>query len=335
MSDNRPAVYWEGNQVIIRASSLGNCLGELTRHGAGITGEGTPEFMQRAYDHGTANEAEIMSRGRQKAGLVPLDGLRLAQYGSVGEDGQIEAELVGKGYRIRCHPDGVAECYKKELAETRWELKDRFVEEAKFLGPSLMSRYLNQGITAIPYYAWQLSVEMAVTKLPAVYYTAEKITDDEGEVSIGEVHVTWYFEPPYSAKEVHARAREIVGHVKDGKVAECDTRQFPCPFYQIEGTLCHGGGQSGDDEVDDGTRVRIQHLRKMAQEGSAQEAHARKQLVELFEKEGLTNVEGVHYVPASTSKGRVSYTKMKAAGIDVDKYRGPDQTKAAYVRIDK
>lgn len=335
MADNRPNVYWEGNVVVLRASSLGNCIGELTRHGAGITGEGTPEFLARAYAEGTDAEAEIMRRGRQKAGLVPLDGLRLAQYGSVGEDGQIEAELVGKGWKVRCHPDGIAECYTKPVEETRWGLKDRFVEEAKFLGPDYFNKYMTQGITAIPFYAWQLSVEMAVTGLPAVYYTALKDRKDDGTVEVGEVEVTWYMEPPFSKKVVMARAAEIAKMVKEGDIAECDVRQFPCPFYQIEGTKCHNDGTSDEDEVDDGTRVRIQHLRKQALEGDAQSLHARAELVKLFEEKGLKKVAGVSYTPAGTNKGRVNYAEMKKAGIDVDKYRGPDGVRAAYVKVEK
>lgn len=243
--DKRPDVYFEGDHLIIRASSFGRCIGSLTRCGAGLTPEATPQSMLDRWAQGVVGEPQILAMVSRKGWklLGPAD--KDMQQWQWGEDNQPQLELrVGKVV-IRCHPDGIGQCYIGR-AETggAWtdhgdliyipefnKTGDRRVVEAKLLRPSMDHH------TFAPY-KWQMSIEMAASGLPGLWAIGQK--DDNGKLVEGPegVQLEAVDVPDYSLLDIKRRALLIYRAVREGEFLECDARDFPCGYWTDGDTAC-------------------------------------------------------------------------------------------------
>lgn len=103
MSDNRPAVYLEGDTVIYRASALGHCLRELWAARCGMERKPIPQVIQQGMDEGTNLEPVILNL------LYERHGFSFA-YDQQGQQFQVELNLGawnGKTLIVRGRVDEV------------------------------------------------------------------------------------------------------------------------------------------------------------------------------------------------------------------------------------
>lgn len=264
---DKPSVYREeldGEEVtIIRASAIGNCLSSLVRQGLGITAAPPPDFMLEKFEEGHLAEPELLqsvewiksAQVRQVRGvntddmlnLIPED--ELEEYGYSVRDGQVEVEIqVGSSTFIRCHPDGIASVLSvparfEDSAYPGVAKGSHMVVEAKAFGKDMYDKFRKSGIEAFDYYAWQLSIEMHGTGLPALYIFGQKEYTDDGEyvrVDPKSIRHLYFPKAPVSLAKIKARAAKIAKAVDKGEIPECDVRSFPCGYYRESDTLCGG-----------------------------------------------------------------------------------------------
>lgn len=360
MSDNRGSVYWDAdiNRWVYRASSLGNCIRALVMERCGITPEPPPKQILRAYEKGVKLEQPILFRLRDldggKCGWKMLDRSELhAPYNVVDESGQVVVEIpVGSKALVRCHPDGIGECFKARSRGSKskgseWDgpaLGERRVVEAK----SASEGFYQQISKEMPeLYKWQYSVEMVGTGLGGLYVIgvkkAEFDEDDDPDTWIHKVVVEYHDEPYYSKSEIIQRVLKVEKLAREyeegGGFPECSYKQWPCGMYRDGGCVAGkkgSGGESGGDvpklEWQDKDRERefklwIGTWRKYAQSvksGQEKVKEARENILRLVEGEvenledltpGLMVVENGVKVSRREGKMVVSEKKLKEKGV--------------------
>lgn len=225
LQDNRPSVYWEGNNLIIRASSIGHpCLFELIAIGQGEQTTGLSSNMYRAFGEGHAAEPLIIEELKEKHGV---------RFLSTQDEGEL---ILPNQTFIRYHPDGIV----------FWE-KLMWVAEIKNLSHDLWTKAVrnNNVGSVISEYPWQLSVMMHAERLPGVWIarnkgyppdrkTGEKpFCEEQGKLFIQKVEA-----PPISLDEIKEKAEKVREGVLGEDVLEsdrqCDTpNHFPCRFLYL------------------------------------------------------------------------------------------------------
>lgn len=227
MSDNRAACYFEGDVMVLRASSLGNCIGNLVRNGLGMSPQHAPSSLQERWAQGVKAEPLIVEEVERQGWVVSY----------AGEGEQLELELkVGPKIVIRCHPDGLA----------TWLDEDGFPQHTRVLECKALRPSFDRGF--LPY-KWQMSVEMAASGFKGLWAYGEK--DEKGELVIEsgppprvhtlrhpKVELVPQDTPHFFLADIKRRALKIYKAVINGDIPECEYRQFPCGFYQDDGTLC-------------------------------------------------------------------------------------------------
>lgn len=228
MSDSRANAYWEGSTLILRASSFGGCIGALVRSAQGLTASPPPAKMLERFEQGNTAEPIIVEELKRR-------GFILTNTHS-DDGGQLELgiDIAGKVV-IRCHPDGLI---NRTPDDAEWPLATE-VLEIKALRPSF-----DRGFRP---YEWQNSIEVAASGFGLCKVYGEKdehgelVRDSEGNV---ELDIVPQPHPTYSLVEIKRRALEIYRAALNGRVVDCDLRQYPCGFYREEGTLCHWSPES-------------------------------------------------------------------------------------------
>lgn len=246
MGDDRASAYWEdsrdGDRAILRASSLGStCEASLVRTLAGQP-RADRNPLQKKFDEGHAAESTILQIIHKRYGWKLLDEDHLSYWGDIGDDGQVEIDLPVGRHAVRVHPDGIAVRVDGDYPSTpAWaKLGELAVVEVKALAESTYQRWLSDGLDVVASYKTQVAVEMLATGLPCVYGVGVK--DDDGKVLADRVYVRYYTEPPVARREIMAKVLRIVAGARamdEGAPApECQAVQWPCPFYELAGTLC-------------------------------------------------------------------------------------------------
>lgn len=211
-----------------RASSLGSCDRALVMEALGQTPEPPPEHVQKGMDEGTASEHLILGHDKiDRAGLSVCEKIEtLEQFATdvhVGRDGgaQMYLELPVGPAIITCHPDAL-------FVGTRGDdIGQFYVGEAKFLRGG-WKKLLTEMWKQRPSYAWQLSVQMAGTGLPAVYMIGDKGPDGE----LVDVRVDRVTIPPYSKAQIAKRVLGLVKLIEAGTIPDCTYAQYPCGFWR-------------------------------------------------------------------------------------------------------
>ena len=217
MGDDRPSVYVQGAEVYYRASALGSCTRALAAARQELdrwTGD-APASIQKAYDAG--NDAEEWMVGA------------LRELGVNVKDQQREVVLaLTPKLRIIGHLDGIANLDDRDtLLEIKRQNDDEFKADS---------------ITASMWwykYRYQLSSYMIATGLPATVY---RVRDDRQYV--------WetFTAPPVSQQDLMARVMEVERMARgDLATAECDRKDFPCPYWKV---LHPGRGDDGVERYD-------------------------------------------------------------------------------------
>lgn len=300
MADHRPDVYWEGDRLIIRASSFGGCIGSLVRCGVGITPEAPPKDLVRRWAEGNRAEPLIVNELRARGARI---------QGAI--DDQQEYELhVGK-VTIRCHPDGIME-FTSEA--------DR-VLEIKALRPSFDRKF--------PPYLWQASIEMAATGLPLLWIYGPK--DEEGNVDLDHLELVPVDEPYYSLVEIKRRALQIYRAVVDMEIPACDKTQFPCGYWTDPDAACSRefkaeAKEREKAEVEDlGLPADVVERYRVAKDVKEQSEKDFKEIQEHIKgilKDRPGEKYQSHGLKAVKCKGskRLDKAKAQAAGVNLDQF---------------
>lgn len=317
MGDERPPVYRENGQWIVRASSFGACTTRLARHAAGMPGADVPQSIRDAWQFGTDAEPKIIKRLEAETDWETLKPGEMRKWGKVDRTGQLALELTVAGrVTVRCHPDGIVR--NRVTGEVRvLEVKTRAKGSSDPEGDA--------------FYSWQFSIEAAVTGLPVLLVVGWKVPGkdetgattqirvlEDGPLDVREIDVK------YRRAQIKARAillaRVCDQAESDGGWDEpCDGNDYPCPFY----VLC--GGEKGKDggdykPVDDGMKVLAAELAETYARAQADEKRAKAKKDEA--KAELLDLVG-------EGKWMADGWKVAVSVADV-----PEQTKTtrAYVR---
>lgn len=284
--DNRPNIYPEADRIILRASSIGGCTRSLIALMLGHDPAPPPEFMQKAYDEGNANEPVILNLLRTREldqedrhGVkATVEYRMLTEYevesqgfgavvggGEDGTGGQLEVEVYGitdadgKQWVVRGHTDGIAQAFKLKLGgeANGLNLRDRVVVEAKAFSEGTYRKWRDAaekgGLAAVweafPYYGWQASVYSCATGLPVLFVIGVK--DADGVVQDIVTYLVPLDEMPFGKGKIKARVAKIKRGVEEGRVdIACDQATYPCPVFYLH------------DEDHDGERSREVRLRQ-------------------------------------------------------------------------
>ncbi len=340
---DRASVYEEGDRVVFRASSLGNCIGALVRSRLGVTGSPPPEAMQARYDEGTAAEADVLARGLGVDWIEVKDPNHLSPFGKVveaeGGRAQVETEIAWGNKVVRCHPDAVV---------VQGSTLKQFVCEVKFLGPDMFAEVLadlEKFLANHPTYRWQFSIESLSTGLPLLLVVGCKdIIEVDGERvlrGVGEV-LTIEVDPAllYSLTDVKMRVAEVEGYVQRGDMPSCPLPlMYPCAYWADHPVA---DKPVITDEamvawIDVWKRSKDDLVKAEAAMDFVRGAIA-EQMVELGITGGVCEGVALAQVPAQT-QGNVSWKKaydalVKESGkrVDEEKFRG--EPKKGYVRIE-
>ena len=290
MADHRPDIYPDGDRLIFRASSLSMCDTRVVASALDMTAMPTPDFLQRAYDEGSAAEEAVVSRFAENDHLFgpgadqldrtkwemlnPLepssyrqsrDSEQLLPHVALDflDDEQFTCEVPVGGTRIvKGHLDGIGQCY--EAPPESGLLGSRVVVEAKFLGPDFFAKWLAQGWSAVPYYAMQVSIYGYATGLPVVFIVGEKLRHEGSDPTIERVHVTCV-DPdsmPVHIGKVKARVNKLARYVDSGELPACTKQEYPCPYYYL-----HDDDEATSVEVTGSTTLTFtdDHAHKVAE----------------------------------------------------------------------
>lgn len=365
-SDNRPNVYWddEVKRWVYRASSLGNCSLALIYDRMGFAQSEPPDMMKKAWAQGNLHELPIIQKFREEYGFTVVDDLSLAQYGTLNQErGQIECEIpIGRNV-VRCHPDGVVQCYKTTEHTRRQyglEIGDRFVLEVKAFAASTYAKWKAEGWAGFPYYEWQFATEMISTGLPGVFCIGVKEELDDGTTEISFIDVQFYTEPPKGKIDIVKRVMEIerganAAEAGDGLPNDglCEYAQFPCGHFQrhkLEGV--HAPDAAANKRKAAGEKrgvvewVNPNEAEPTVEQMAIMEFNRAKTLEGQFKsakddvglKDIFTGVKGdwwdagPYEVWIEGKVGAMDWSKvqaqMKSDGIDVDKYVNDGNRKA-------
>lgn len=199
------------------------------------------------------------------------------------DDDQFTFEIpVGEKAVVRGHMDGICEVFQVPSSEPGVGVVDcppmheRAVTEAKFFGVDYFKKYLKVGLLGAegngsePFldYAWQLSLYMHATGLPAYFIVGEKLRwskmDDaaaakaaekfiettgreagvDEQWDVGRLHVTRFNAPLISLPKIKLRVMKLVKLIEARELGGCDRDQYPCAY-----SFLHDGGSERVVEV--------------------------------------------------------------------------------------
>lgn len=257
--DNRPPRYVdEDGTIVYRASGWKTCDVAFANYALGVEPSDPPEFLRKAWDQG--NEYEPVVLGRMQQTSLPLLSGGVATVRVEGRDDgeQWELDVVlgesgadGEGERIvaRCHPDALGTASWFGAGDVLAANDVPVVVEVKALGKTYWSKFKKGGYEAVGLYDHQLAIQMHATKRPLLFVCGEKL---EGG-GIGEVVGQLVTVAPVAKSrlriDVARRERIIAETIERGVAPECETNQYPCPFWFLHTDEPAEGPRAGNAEL--------------------------------------------------------------------------------------
>lgn len=338
MADTRASTYVEDGTRIWRASSFGYCEEYLVRVATGQTPSAPPANIVAAMEKSSEHEPDILAElGKRGWRLFDHHDLstKMNHAGVLDpKTGQLECELaVPKGV-IRCHPDGIAECFAVKTDVTAYDLEQRVVVEVKALRKGSWANPLEK-----EGYAWQGSIEAAVTGLPLLFVVAWK--DEDGELCYDgedlDLTISYVEKLPHSKGEIigrTARLNKKIRDYEDGKgLPGCDFKMWPCGFWQehdvSEGSIWNKDVAELPADVEPSIRgwaYKWQDAKERADKAGKDKSAASKKLMELLEKAGVeagdkVAGQGFEYSVVESRSTKYDDAAAKKDGVDLSKYK--------------
>lgn len=326
MGDDRANAYFEGQKLILRASSFGGCIGALVRSGLNMSAAPPPPAMLERFAQGNTAEPVIVEELRRRGYVIE----------GAGENGagqlELELDIAGK-VAIRVHPDGVI----NGSLMKGWvgpPLASR-VLEIKALRPSFDRGFVN--------YKWQMSIEMAASGLRGLWVYGEK--DEAGELVRGDdghiqLDIIEQDTPPFSLVDIKRRALAIYKAVNNAEIPGCDVKQYPCGFWRDEDAACYWSPDKKEVAKLELEAGLVEEF--ITNKDLAKDLAVRNDEVAKLIKGKLAKLKGDKYESGGENGGRLTMIRvggsktldkaaMKKDGIDLAKY---EKTGRAYWRID-
>ena len=339
---DKPAVYYEGEDMVVRASALGNCLGNLIRSGVGQTPEPPPEFMLGRFRQGHELEEFGVKYAKGIEGCRVMDDWEMEEHWVCHPDpatGDLQPtyEVPCKGGLIRGHADfGV--WFTHDEAGTPLDSPVPGLGEVKHLGEGMAYTLANKGVSHFRPYSYQLSGEMIggeasdmtrpegdqVGWLPVLYVIGVK-PESKAEDVIDPTDVTYshkvYADPPMTVGQLKLRFLQVKAGIEGGELPDCDYAQFPCGFYrdhdgqkvwEKDGAL-DASDLGIDTEILDafaGTRDRGVQLENEGKEQKKKAAQAITELLDRHGQKGIT-VHGKNWEVKDIVQGKTGRLDVK------------------------
>jgi hypothetical protein len=255
---------------------MNDCTRSLVAAGLDLPSSPPPDNMLDRFDESTLLEDAVLARlaagdyswyGSRVKGTVKinlLDPTDMGSYAYAGpnvawKDGanQFVVKIpVGPDTVVRGSMDGLGIIYERPSRFSLLPAEAKVVvPEVKILGPDLWRKFLKGGLAAFPRYEWQsgvyhLGVRMGYhtpEEVVLFFVVAEKIRvcdDVHGDtISIGDIVVQPFAEPPMSLGKLKLRGRQIINALNlafdEGLPDKCDQNMYPCPYYQTHDDETH------------------------------------------------------------------------------------------------
>jgi hypothetical protein len=295
-----------------RASEFGGCTKMLVAKRLGMKPhESVPETMQKAFDRGNRHEVACLATmvdegwdiGHHQLEVIVKHPTLDVQV--VGHIDAMSLRTTDRDYRLI-----------EVKAPQAWR---RFVDEQWLDDPSPM----------VERYKWQISCYMlGLGSVEAVLACL-----DEGfQLRYHGIEM-----PPYSLQDICDRMEmleEMASHGYAGMPKLCQPREYPCPYYNLH----------EDENISFAVDSQLDTLVGVRSELNAQAATIKKK-VEVVNEEIKDIVRAKPDRKVVTENSKVSlydrtnvrydYRKMRAEGIDVDRYKSETVTKDILKAVSK
>lgn len=243
MEDNRPAAYYEGDVLIIRASSIGStCLWELVAAAQGYEPSDVPADLQRAFDEGHRLEPIII-------GMLEAEGYVVT---GAQDEGHLD---ITPTLRIRYHPDGFISNPVYNVDPPQPPGMATRILEVKTMSNDSWQRAARGSVGDIfAEYNWQISVMMWANEIdafagdpskwymPALWVGYNKGNADGSEcLDQGRLLYEPIVRPPISLDTIYNKALAVQQLVEDDDIVmsgrPCDDpSHYPCRYLFLRPT---------------------------------------------------------------------------------------------------
>lgn len=333
MSDSRPPAYFEGDTLVIRASSLGGPVCQLVAAGQGHEIMPPPPWLQKAFDEGNRWEGPMLEELRRRGWREPKLGhvFNGAEWPGDTPAAQSEHDWpVVPGIVVRFHPDDVLVPVGDDVPATR-ERASNFPEgpvlvECKALSAANYEMATTVGAARLPYaYDWQLSAMMHGLGLPAVWVTVDKgaskayeASDPDGgsdqvreDLVLATLHAEWVATPPIPKADIVRRVLKIRQLIRSGDLPTdgADHQANPCRFLHV----CPVAEEREATVVATGDRATevarwaqwYEQQKTIEKQAGERKAEARERLLELVGEDDAVLADGWKVTRTEVASSRV------------------------------
>lgn len=348
MTDKRANTYEEDGERIWRASSFGSCVQNLVRTALGQTPAAMPENVTLAMEYGSEHEVDVLAAmnayGWKVLSHYELE-TQMNHAGKLDRTGQLVCDLRVPGGKVRCHPDGVVQCFRdnvgQDLVGTRAGLEVKILKEGAWAKPLEKREY-----------AWQVAIERAVLKLPVLFVVAWK--DDDGliwetrEGVLVPKCTMVLVDEGYTRADITRRAvmlNRLVRDAEEGRgLPACDVKQWPCGFYQ-EHDKTSGIWADEVYELEGETAQQVRYwgfkwaeANEMVAKWEPQKKEAAAKLLELATDAGVEDGKvaagPVKLTVVEQIRKKFDKDRAREDGVDVEKYETASESRFVKVKVE-
>jgi len=311
MGDDRAITRVEDGVVVIRASALGQCTRALWASLDDIPGAADPDWLIAAAQRGNRYEIAMNAWLKEQGYVI------------ISSQDEVEFWVIPGKLKILGHTDGVVRKPKGKLD---------YMLEIKSMSPTVFSDWMTNGFKTKTGYAWQLSVYMAATGMPA-HYVAVRAHEEANKMSQEAIYQHAFHsdtaidyrtikKAPFTEQEIKAKAMAVYKAYKTGEMPPCED-VFPCKWFFLHDEeedppdqlpITVAGAEYRDELVEE-----YMMLKRQAEAVKRRMGDTRLQLM------AIGAFETPEYViTISERKGRLSLDKARLAAdnpaIDLSKY---------------
>jgi len=275
MTDQMPNAYMEGDMLVVRASSSGDCLRALWAAATGMQEVAKQERLTQMAQEGHLHEADVRDRLREEGHFI------------VEAQAVVDWEVVPGLVIIRGHVDGLMP-------------DDDATLEIKSMSDAVFKEFEANRFTSKPAYAWQISSYMYASEVEKALYAYKNRNN-------GQLETFWIDQPPIDKGTITRKMVDLRRWVDRGEMPDCDlANRFFClyPFLHWEEQTDEPVDYSGDAAIDELAAEYVE-LTTQIKELGTRKTELRK---------GLVSLVG-HGARAITDSYRIGVTQKRRTGL--------------------
>ena len=201
MADGASVYRRDDGVIIVRASAFGHCELQLWAAFDGVQPMEHKDVTKRAFSEGHLHEKAVTEQRTQEGFVIR------------GDQTEVELKILPGRLHIVGHIDGFIELGTADLFD-EVEYGPERLWECKSMSRAAFDDWVEGRFDYRPGYAWQLSIYMLGTKKTGAHYDVKR--RDDGFID------TWLVdEPPFSRKEIKARAEMLLEVFEAGEMPPC------------------------------------------------------------------------------------------------------------------